>query len=139
MRKFVAIALLIGLAGTTLASEDDVEYRQDIMSAIGNTLGSIGKIMKQEVDRPADLPKLVAALDELAQTASSLFQEGSEGGDAMAEVWEQPEEFAQKVEAFKTATAAFREVASSGDPMQIGGALQQVGRSCKGCHDSFRK
>lgn len=139
MKRFVPLAAVVLLCLSVVADEDQVEYRQEIMSAIGGTMGAIGKILKQEVDRGDDIAPLAAALDELATTAQGVFPEGSEGGDALSVIWEQPEEFSQRLTALKTATAAFREAAASGDVSQIGQAVREVGLSCRGCHQNFRE
>ena len=139
MRRFVAYALAVLMSFAATADEDQVEYRQEVMSAIGGTMGALGKILKQEVDRPNDLAPLAAALAELAETAQSVFPEGSQGGDALPEIWEESEDFAERLAALKDATSAFRDVASSGDMAKIGPAVRDVGQSCRGCHNSYRE
>ncbi|MCY4096558.1 MAG: cytochrome c [Gammaproteobacteria bacterium] len=139
MRRFVAftLAVLLGLAVT--ADEDQVEYRQEVMSAIGGTMGALAKILRQEVDRPNDIAPLAAALAELAETAQSVFPEGSEGGDALPEIWEEPQDFAERLTTLKEAASAFREAASSGDMAQIGPAVGELGQACRGCHTRYRE
>ena len=139
MRRFVAFALVALMGFTVTADEDQVEYRQEVMSAIGGTMGAIGKILKQEVDRPDDIKPLAAALAELAETAQSVFPEGSDGGDALPEIWEEPADFAERLATFKEAANAFREAASSGDMAKIGPAVGQVGQACRGCHTRYRE
>lgn len=139
MRRFITLALAAFMSFTAMADEDQVEYRQEVMSAIGGTMGAIGKILKQEVDRPNDLAPLAAALAELADAAQSVFPEGSEGGDALPEIWEDSEDFAERLVALKDAANAFRDVASSGDMAQVGLAVREVGQSCRGCHSRYRE
>ena len=139
MRRLVAFAVAISMCSLAVTDEDQVEYRQEVMSAIGGTMGAIGKILKQEVDRPSDLAPLAAALAELATTAQSVFPEGSEGGDALPEIWEDPEDFADRLQALKDSASAFREAASLGEMAQIGPAVGEVGRSCRGCHQRYRE
>lgn len=139
MKRLITLTVLVFLVMPSLASEEEIEYRQDVMSAIGSTMGGIGKILKGEVDQPSNLPLLANALGELAQITGDLFPEGSEGGDALPAIWEEPEDFNQAVAALQEAAAAFREAAASENPMQAaGGAIRNVGRSCKGCHDNYR-
>lgn len=139
MRTVLTTILISFFAMNIVADEDQVEYRQEVMSAIGGTMGALGKILKQEVDRPADIAPLAEALDELASAAQSLFPEGSEGGDALAEIWEETEDFAERLAKFKEATAAFSQAASSGDMAQIGPAVGNVDRTCRGCHHKYRE
>ena len=139
MRRFVAITLVSFASFLVAADEDQVEYRQEVMSAIGGTMGAIGKILKQEVDRPNDIEPLAAALSELANTAQSVFPEGSEGGDALPEIWQESEDFAERLMALKETANAFREAASSGDMAQIRPAVGEVGRACRACHTRYRE
>lgn len=139
MKRFVVYMFAIVISFVAVADEDQVEYRQEVMSAIGGTMGAIGKILKQEVNRPDDIAPLAAALAELATTAQNVFPEGSEGGDALPEIWEESEDFAERLTALKEATSTFRETAKSGDMAQIGSAVREVGQSCRGCHMRFRE
>ena len=139
MRRVVAFVLAISVSFLVAADEDQVEYRQEVMSAIGGTMGALGKILKLEVDRPNDLAPLAAALAELANTAQSVFPEGSEGGDALPEIWQESEDFAERLMALKETANAFREAASSGDMAQIGPAVGEVGRACRACHTRYRE
>ena len=139
MKRVFLAALVMCFAWTTTADDEVADYRQKVMGAVGDTMGAIGKILKQEVNRPDDIANFAVVLDELAQTVDGLFTEGSEGGDALPAIWENPEDFAEKIDAFKKATAAFREAAASGDMAQTMPAVGGVGRSCKGCHDDYRQ
>ncbi|WDI30250.1 cytochrome c [Hyphococcus flavus] len=58
--------------------------------------------------------------------------------EALATIWEQPEEFASAVERFETAAAALNTAAQSGDADSLASAVQGIGGACKNCHDSFR-
>ena len=73
---------------------------------------------------------------ELAQIVPSLFAEGSEGGDTLPAVWEQPEDFQAKLGAFKDATASLKAAAEAEEG--VGQALRAVGQACKSCHDKYR-
>lgn len=139
MKRVFLAALVMSFAWATTADDEVADYRQKVMGAIGDTMGAVGKILKQEVNRPDDIENFSVVLDELAQTVDGLFTEGSEGGDALPAIWENPEDFAEKIDAFKQATAAFREAAASGDMAQAAPAVGNVGRSCKGCHDDYRQ
>jgi cytochrome c556 len=69
-----------------------------------------------------------------------------EGTDAMAgetnalmEVWDEPDAFADAVAEFEETSLALVEAAESGDKRQLAAAVKDVGASCKGCHDDFRR
>ena len=57
---------------------------------------------------------------------------------AKAEVWSDPQGFAQAHEGYLRQTQSFRRVTDSGDVEQIRAAAQVLGKSCGTCHDKYR-
>jgi len=102
------------------------------MKAVGGHTGAIASVVKGEVAFKEDVKGHAHALVELAKIAGKVFPKGSHEGDtgALPVIWEKPD-------AFKKSYGAF--VADTGDMGQIGAALGGLGKSCKGCHDDFRK
>ena len=120
------------------ASEGEVNYRQHTMSAIGGHMRAIVDIVRGDVPHMDHLATHASAMADLAEIAPTLFPESSKGGDALDAIWEDGEDFASKLNAFKEATAAFKTAAESGERSEIMGAFQGVGQACKGCHDNYR-
>jgi cytochrome c556 len=73
---------------------------------------------------------------DLAGIAPALFPAGSEGGNALPEIWSNPEDFAERLSAFEEAANGLKAAVATGEP--IGPAVQQLGQACKGCHDDYR-
>ena len=126
------------LAIAVSASEGEVNYRQHTMSAIGGHMRAIVDIVRGDVPHMDHLATHASAMADLAEIAPTLFPESSKGGDALDAIWEDGEDFASKLNAFKEATAAFKTAAESGERSEIMGAFQGVGQACKGCHDNYR-
>lgn len=135
--RTTAAVLALAAVGVA-ASEGEVDYRQHVMAAVGGHMQSIADIVRGKVAHSGHLATHANALADLADIAPTLFPAGSEGGDTLPAVWEDPEDFQAKLAAFKEAAGTLRTAAGSGDPGQIGMALQGVGQACKGCHDSYR-
>ncbi|MDE0659007.1 MAG: cytochrome c [Gammaproteobacteria bacterium] len=136
---FATVALstcLVALAVS--ASEGEVNYRQHTMSAIGGHMRAVVDIVRGDVPHMDHLATHASAMADLAEIAPTLFPESSKGGDALDAIWEDGEDFASKLNAFKEATAAFKTAAASGDRGEIMGAFRGVGQACKGCHDDYR-
>ena len=57
---------------------------------------------------------------------------------AKPDIWENADDFSQKIEAFKKSTADFLAAAKSGGAAKAGAKLGAVGDSCKGCHKKYR-
>ena len=122
-----------------IAAEADAEYRKHAMQAVGGHMQAIVKIIRGEVPHANHLPMHGNAMADLAEASGSLFPEGSQGGDALPAIWEDPEDFAEKIEAFRVAAQGFKEAAAGGDVGAAGAALQNLGGACKGCHDDYRQ
>lgn len=139
MRKNVKIAIAAAgcaVAFAVAASEGAVKYRQNTMKAVGGHMGAIVGIIRGEVPHDGHLPMHANALAAIAAAAPSLFAAGTEGGDTLPAVWEEPEDFQAKLDAFKDATTTLKAAADAGEGVRE--ALRGVGQACKGCHDDYR-
>ena len=65
-----------------------------------------------------------------------MFPEGSEGGDALPAIWQNPEDFRARLTDFQQAAADLKSAVNGGG--EIGPAFQQLGQACKACHDDYR-
>ena len=137
-RMKAGAAALALLAICAVADEGQVDYRQHVMAAVGGHMQAIADIVRGKVEHTGHTAVHANALADLADIAPTLFPAGSEGGDALPAVWENAEDFQAKLAAFKEAAGALRDAAASGEPMQVGMALRDVGQACKGCHDDYR-
>ena len=131
------VALVVALP--SLASEGDVDYRTHTMGAIGGHMQSLFDILRGKVDHADHLSVHADALASLAEITPTLFPPGSGGDDtdALPAIWEDPEDFAERLDAFKKAGAGLRAAAESGGNVMA--AAQQLGQACKGCHDNYRR
>lgn len=134
-RRVFATACGLLLAGAGLANEGAMDYRHHTMEAIGGHMEAAVDILKQKVPHQAHMALHANAIAEMAAIAETLFPAGSQGGAALPAIWEQPEEFAERLQAFKEAASGFRQAVSEGG--EIGPAFQKLGGACKGCHDNF--
>ena len=139
MRKSITLGAGAGLwiaASFGFANEGAAEYRHHSMEAIGGHMMAMVDILKQNVPHQEHMALHASAMADLASISGVLFPEGSEGGDALPAIWENPGDFAERVQAFQEAAAGFKDsVQSAGD---IGAAFQALGGACKGCHDDYR-
>lgn len=130
---------LAAMADTSL--EDAKDYRQSVMSAMGGHISAISMNVRGLVEDHGFLAKHAESLATTASELEYLFPADSnvDDSEALPAIWEEPEEFAEAVTAAQEATAAFSEVAASGDKEAIDAAFREVAGACKGCHDRFRK
>lgn len=135
-----ALLAPLALAAWPMAAQDEgaASYRVSTMEAIGGHTSALFAILQGEVAHTAHLPVHANALGNLAPLASTLFPEGSGGPDtdALDAIWENPEDFAEKLSAFEQAAAGL--AAAVADGGEVGPAAMQLGQACKGCHDDYR-
>lgn len=139
--RFSAMTLTAAIAGLAaavpaLASEGAAEYREHVMEAKGGHMQAMVDILKQKVPHTEHLALHANAMADLADICFTLFPEGSEGGDALPAIWENPDDFQEKLEAFSTAADGLKQTVNTGG--DIGPAFQQLGQACKSCHDKYR-
>ena len=139
LRAAILSAALLA-SGAQAADEGAAEYREVIFEAIGGHMSAMVGIIKGEVPHQQDLALHAKGIAALAPVTQHIFPADSyiEGGHAKAEIWSDPDTFAERRQNFLEAAAALGAVADSGDQAAFMGAFKPLGGTCKGCHDSFR-
>lgn len=144
---FAVVALLaaFGLAlagGPALADADGAfKYRQNVMKALAAHMGAAAAIVKGQVDVKGQLAGHADAIAAIGKGTKDIFPKGSNVADsaALPAVWEKPDDFAKAVAAFEGASAKFASVAAGGDMQAAAAAFADVGKTCGGCHQAYRK
>lgn len=130
------------LAGPTdVAAQDEapiVTYRKGLMQAIRYNNGQIRAV--GDAGQPAHAVHYARALYGLGEMLPDVWPQGStgEGSRAAAAIWSNQRQFNQAVEAFQSATAQLLEAAEGRDQAAFGRAMQALGPTCAGCHQTFR-
>ena len=134
-----ATLLMLGLSQMPAAADEGaVDYRQHTLQATGGHMQAAVDILRQKVPHSEHMAIHANAIADMAEIIPTLFPEGSQGGDALPAIWEEPDDFAQRLTDLQSAAAAFKAAASSGDSGAIGEAFQGLGQACKNCHDNYR-
>lgn len=137
----------IGDGHADKAIEAAVKARQSQMTLYAFNLGVLGGMAKGDIEYDADAA--TAAASNLASLSrmdqSRLWPPGSDnmtlGADktaALPAIWEAGSTAGEKGMAFATAALAMEQAAGGGlDALR--GAIGAVGKSCGGCHESYRQ
>lgn len=146
----LALALLAaaGLAAALPAAaqfqkpEDAIKYRQSAFTVMASHFGRIAAMAQGKV--PFDAAAAKANADIVATMARlpfAAFPAGTDSGQtkAKAEIWSEPDKFRQGATTMQEAVGKLQTAANSGNLDQIKAAVGDVGKSCKACHDSYRK
>jgi cytochrome c556 len=144
MKTFVLFATSVLFAGAALAAEPSpenlIKYRQALMHSIGAHMEATGLIARGQVtyQHRKEHADAVASMLKLAADA---FPPESKDGDteALPAIWEKPDAFAAAMKKAQDAAVAYQTAAAGTDAAAMGAALRELGGSCKGCHDDFRK
>lgn len=152
MKKTLVISISTLLATVALATsvqannfketEDAIDYRQSAFSLIAHNFGDMGAMLKGKKEYNAEVFAMradnVAALSKLPQEG---FVAGSDKGDteALAKIWSDKADFDAKMKTFQENAAILAIAASKGDKKEIKKAFGNTGKSCKGCHDVYKK
>jgi len=145
---FVASAFLT-LSGYAFAeltqqqAERAVETRQSVLHLMGWNMAPLGGMARGRIDFDADRVETNAdRLVALSKMLSDAFAADTRSNDVSTEaldvIWEQPEEFAAKVEATIEASQRLMSVAATGDEGAMREAIGNLGSTCGSCHDDFR-
>jgi cytochrome c556 len=141
-----AVGALGGIAQADDAAERAIKARKAHMQLNAWNLGTLGAMAKGDVDYDAEAAQ--AAADNLAALAS-MSQQGfwPPGSDSVAmagetraksEIWTTFPAISESGAAMNAAAKALAAVAGDGLPA-LQGALGEVGKSCGGCHKTFRE
>ncbi|MFK7928535.1 MAG: cytochrome c [Myxococcota bacterium] len=119
-----------------------VAYRHNMMEGMGKHMKLSAMIVKGEVDRPDDMLMHAEALHKAAFATPTLFPKSTGPGkiksDSLPAVWEQWDGFLAANKTYEEATAKLVEVAKAKDLAGFRAQFGAVGRSCGGCHETFR-
>lgn len=139
-----AAALAAPAAAQFAKAEDAIKYRQSALTVLGTHFAHLGAMADGKIayDAPA-----AAADADVVLLASRLpwhaFGPGTDKGRETAarpEIWQQPDKFRERSQAMQAQVAdALVPAARSGNLDQLKAAFGPTARSCKACHDDFRR
>jgi len=123
--------------------EDAIKYRKAAMTVMGTHFGRVAAMANGRI--PFDA-KAAADNAEIATIASKLpfagFIEGTDkGGETRAEpkIWTEMDKFKGAATKMQEEMAKLNVAAKSGNLDAIKAAAGETGKSCKACHDAYRK
>lgn len=137
--------LVLGLGGAVAyagAADDAIKGRQACMKSHGKSMGDMFGMFKGE--KPYDATAVQADLAEWDKTCADWdkwWGADMQKGETL-ETWAKPEIWTD-AEGFKSAGEAFYAkylaLKATNDEASFKAALPQLGESCKGCHEKFRR
>lgn len=147
-RVLIVVAGLATVAASLPAAaqfakpEDAIRYRRAAFTVMSAHFGRVAAMANGKV--PFDA-KAVVDNAEIATIMSKLpyagFVDGSDKGETRAEpkIWTEMEKFRAAAAKMQEEMAKLNVVAKSGNIDSIKAAVGETGKSCKACHDNYRK
>jgi cytochrome c556 len=150
-----ALAALLGAGLTTGVKAEDkgapatadkpavvVKYRENVMKAMGGHMGDLSAIVKGDVSYKDHVAMHAEGIAALARLIPSIFPQGT-GPDKVktetkAEVWRDWSRFTASAKALEDESNKLASLAKAGNMDAVKAQFQNVGKTCGGCHDSFR-
>jgi cytochrome c556 len=151
-RSAALVATVLGLsaiavpasADLTLNNDQILAVRQAVMRTNSAFNGLVAAQAKGAVTIPPDQLKAIGeAWLRYGKLAPALFPAGSgmdknPNSKAKPEIWSDAAGFKTKLDAYAKATADFQAAATKGDAEAVKVATDEVGKSCQGCHETYR-
>lgn len=137
-----ALALVAAQASEPANVKELQKARHDHYHKVGDSFKVIRDQLKTDKPDVAAIKTAAGVVNEAAATQEKWFPAGSgpEAGktQAKAEIWSKPTEFKTAMKNFADAAPKLQSAANSGDVAAIKTAFGDTGKTCKGCHETFR-
>ncbi|MEO0461594.1 MAG: cytochrome c [Pseudomonadota bacterium] len=130
--------------GAPKAGEPEViDARQANFKKLGDSFKAIRTQLEGDSPDMAVIESAALDLNIAALATKDQFPEGTSVADgwdteALATIWEKPEEFAKAHQMIADRSAEMVKLAQAGDPAAVAAYVKDLGGSCKNCHDNFR-
>jgi cytochrome c556 len=149
MKRTLFAALSVATAALALPAsaqfqkpEDAVKYRQSTMTVQANHFGRIGAMVNGRSPYDAATAtanaEVVATMSRLHWTGFVEGTAGSAKGGAAAKIWTERAQFDEAGKKMDAEVQKLVAAARSNSLDAIKPAFGEVGKTCKGCHDSYR-
>lgn len=139
------IMLLAGTAAVAGGINDVIATRQAHYREIGKAFKAINDQLKSGSPDLAVIRANAPVVERLArqQGKENWFPAGSQAGQglqtsAKPAIWQNRADFEAKRADFLRAAAGYTAITGRGDVAAIGAATATIGKTCKGCHESYR-
>lgn len=133
---FAAVCTLA--AGVAVAQTDVIKARKDGFQGNKTAMGAIKGAV--EAGKPADAVKPAQEIAAWSKGLTTFFPAGSDKGDtkALPNVWTDAAGFAKAAKDTEAKAMTLAAAAQSGDLNATKAAFGELGKSCSGCHDTYR-
>lgn len=135
----LATSMLFAAATVVADAGKSIEYRQSVYKVTKWHMDTLGGMARGDLAFDADAALHHARqVNALSYMAKEGFAEGTEGGDAKADIWANWDQFSDGMEKFQQVSGELVTAAEVGTLEALRPAVGQMGQTCRACHDNFR-
>lgn len=122
------------------SAEDAIKYRNLVMDSMAAHYGALMLLLFDKVDVKDTTQNHADALANASAEIDQLFPEISRDGEteALPVIWKDSGAFSKQVKKAQAAATDLQAAIAGGDRKATLSAAAAVGKSCKGCHESYR-
>ena len=138
----LAVALVSGSALAKMKPETMVKQRQAVMTLMGKYWGPMAGMMQGKVPYDAKIVQRNAGfLDNLSRMPWDGFDAATKDvkSAALPAIYTDTAKFAEAADRLQSEASKLYAVSRSGDEAAVKAQMGAVGKSCGGCHESFRQ
>lgn len=142
----ISVAFALGISLPAAAQfqkpEDAIKYRKAAFTVMNAHFGRVGAMVNNRIPYDAKVAAENAEITaEIAKLPFAGFGPGTEKGDTRAkpEIWTEMDKFRAAASKMQEETAKLATAAKAGNPETLKAAFGDAAKSCKACHDSYRK
>jgi cytochrome c556 len=138
----LAVALVSGSALAQMKPEVMVKQRQAVMTLMGKYWGPMAGMMQGRVPYDAKIVQRNAGfLDNLSRMPWDGFDAATKDvkSAALPAIYTDSAKFADAADRLQNEASKLYAVSRSGDEAAVKAQMGAVGKSCGGCHESFRQ
>lgn len=142
MAAGLAVAVMSGEALAQAKPEVLVKQRQAAMTLMGKYFGPMAGMAQGKVPYNAQVVQRNAGfLDNLSRMPWDGFDANTKGvkSAALPAVWENSAKWNEAADRLQSEASKLYAVSRSGDEAAVKAQIGAVGKTCAGCHDSFRE
>jgi cytochrome c556 len=145
-RLGAGVVAILGIAGIAYAqmAPAQITARQEAMKAQGGAARTLTQMVRGE--QPWNQQAAVQALTTINTTAKqipTLFKDNVAAPadvktDALPVIWTNKADFEAKAKALDEASGKVLQLAQAGNEAEVKAQFPTIGRSCGGCHETYR-
>jgi len=139
--------VLLGIGGLAFAAGESVDTvikaRQQHLKDMGAAFKTVRDETKKSEPGMAQVKQAAAVIAKAATDIDTWFPQGSGPEskletDAKAEIWSDPQGFANAAKVLKAEAPKLAQLANANDVAGVKAQVGKTGAACKGCHDKYR-